>query len=71
MWDVRNSLPIREADLVVLVLSCDKSRFQLAALIDGDGRPGRLFAVRATNGHHIERVGPAEAHMEDPDGRGI
>ncbi|MCP4243545.1 MAG: RNA 2'-phosphotransferase, partial [bacterium] len=46
-------LRLTEADLLAIVLHSEKSRFQVAALIQ-EGRPVRLWTIRATNGHSIE-----------------
>ncbi len=53
--DLCEVLQTSEACLLALVAQCEKQRFQVAALASlEDGRPIRLWAVRATNGHNIE-----------------
>ncbi|MCP4243465.1 MAG: RNA 2'-phosphotransferase, partial [bacterium] len=50
---VMRQLRLTEANLLALVLHSEKSRFQVAALIR-EGRPVRLWTIRATSGHSIE-----------------
>ncbi len=53
---VMRQLRLTEANLLAIVLHSEKSRFQVAALIQ-EGRPVRPWTIRATNGHSIEWPG--------------